>query len=114
MTGLGFCDPGVTWELGTPGAAELVGGGAGAACLCQRAGALLRALRTAGCGALSAPFQALGFIGPVPALGALAGSRSSSAAGFTPAKMAALAAAGDSGACRSVPRRSGFTMICRS
>src|SRR5207253_9492599 len=37
-----------------------------------------------------------------------------SAAGFTPAATAAFAAATESGGCFTAPRRSGFTMICRS
>lgn len=43
-----------------------------------------------------------------------ANSRLTSAAGFTPAAIAALAAAAESAGCRAVPRRSGLTMICRS
>ena len=41
-------------------------------------------------------------------------SRLTSAAGFTPADMAALAAVAESGICFAVPRKSGFTTICRS
>ena len=44
----------------------------------------------------------------------LTGSRFTSAAGFTPADIAACAAAAESGGCGSAPRKSGFTMICRS
>src|SRR5215469_3021291 len=44
----------------------------------------------------------------------LAGSRLPRTAGFTPAEIAAFAAAAESGGWRRVPRRSGFTMIWRS
>ena len=37
-----------------------------------------------------------------------------SAAGLTPAEIAALAAAAESGGCFTAPRRSGLTTICRS
>src|SRR5437870_1753237 len=51
---------------------------------------------------------------PACAAEGFADARSVSSAGFTPAAMAALVAAGESAGWRAVPCRSGFTMICRS
>src|SRR6266496_3018576 len=47
-------------------------------------------------------------------LGDFTVSRFTSAAGFTPAAIAAFAAAADSAGCRAAPSKSGFTIICRS
>src|SRR5215469_14632435 len=51
---------------------------------------------------------------PVLGAGPFPGSRSRKAVGFTPAEIAAFAAAAESGGWWGVPRRSGFTMIWRS
>src|SRR5260370_6368171 len=107
MGGVGFWGAGLGWNL------ELAGAGFGARCaadfaaqcfsgtlcLCQRdcfSGVVETGFKTTACAAADFPG---------------AGSRLTSAAGLTPAEIAALAADAESGGWRSAPRKAGFTMI---